>query len=45
MLPMPNEATSAKVANIAAMRGIFMEDQRTRDEFLRLTTSSHEPLG
>ena len=28
----------------SAMRGVFMEDQRTRDEFLRLTTSVHEPL-
>jgi GTP cyclohydrolase I len=28
----------------SAMRGAFLEDQRTRDEFLRLTTSSHEPL-
>jgi GTP cyclohydrolase I len=28
----------------SAMRGIFLEDQRTRDEFLRLTTSVHEPL-
>lgn len=28
----------------SAMRGIFLEDQRTRDEFLRLTTSSHNPL-
>jgi len=29
----------------SAMRGIFLEDQRTRDEFLRLTTSTHNPLG
>ncbi len=29
----------------SAMRGIFLEDQRTRDEFLRLTTSVHQPLG
>ena len=28
----------------SAMRGIFLEDQRTRDEFLRLTTSAHQPL-
>jgi GTP cyclohydrolase I len=28
----------------SAMRGIFLEDQRTRDEFLRLTTSVHDPL-
>ena len=28
----------------SAMRGPFLEDQRTRDEFLRLTTSAHEPL-
>ena len=28
----------------SAMRGAFLEDQRTRDEFLRLTTSVHEPL-
>ena len=28
----------------SAMRGAFLEDQRTRDEFLRLTTSGHEPL-
>ena len=28
----------------SAMRGAFREDQRTRDEFLRLTTSAHEPL-
>ncbi|MDZ7780868.1 MAG: GTP cyclohydrolase I FolE [Gemmatimonadota bacterium] len=29
----------------SAMRGVFLDDQRTRDEFLRLTTSSHQPLG
>ena len=28
----------------SAMKGAFLEDQRTRDEFLRLTTSAHEPL-
>ncbi len=28
----------------SAMRGTFLEDQRTRDEFLRLTTSVHQPL-
>lgn len=28
----------------SAMRGIFLDDQRTRDEFLRLTTSAHNPL-
>ncbi len=28
----------------SAMRGAFLDDQRTRDEFLRLTTSAHEPL-
>jgi len=28
----------------SAMRGIFLEDHRTRDEFLRLTTSVHSPL-
>ena len=28
----------------SAKRGAFLEDQRTRDEFLRLTTSAHEPL-
>ena len=28
----------------SAMRGIFLEDHRTRDEFLRLATSVHEPL-
>lgn len=29
----------------SAMRGVFLDDQRTRDEFLRLTTSVHQPLG
>ncbi len=29
----------------SAMRGIFLEDPRTRDEFLRLTTSVHRPLS
>ncbi|HUF76201.1 MAG TPA: GTP cyclohydrolase I FolE [Longimicrobiales bacterium] len=28
----------------SAMRGLFLDDQRTRDEFLRLTTSVHQPL-
>ena len=28
----------------SAMRGSFLEDPRTRDEFLRLTTSDHRPL-
>ena len=28
----------------SAMRGLFLEDHRTRDEFLRLTMSAHEPL-
>jgi GTP cyclohydrolase IA len=28
----------------SAMRGAFLEDSRTRDEFLRLTTSVHSPL-
>lgn len=28
----------------SAMRGIFLEDHRTRDEFLRLCTSLHRPL-
>lgn len=28
----------------SAMRGVFLEDQRTRDEFLRLATSSREVL-
>ncbi len=28
----------------SAMRGTFLDDPRTRDEFLRLTTSVHEPL-
>jgi GTP cyclohydrolase I len=29
----------------SAMRGVFLDDQRTRDEFLRLTTSAHRPLS
>ena len=29
----------------SAMRGIFLEDHRTRDEFMRLVTSAHPPLG
>lgn len=29
----------------SAMRGVFLEDHRTRDEFLRLTLSAHKPLG
>jgi GTP cyclohydrolase I len=28
----------------SAMRGSFLEDQRTRDEFMRLATSGHRPL-
>jgi GTP cyclohydrolase I len=28
----------------SAMRGVFLEDQRTRDEFMRLVTSGHQPL-
>ncbi len=28
----------------SAMRGVFLDDQRTRDEFLRLSTSNHQPL-
>ena len=28
----------------SAMRGTFLDDPRTRDEFLRLPTSSHQPL-
>ena len=28
----------------SAMRGSFLDDPRTRDEFLRLTTSAHRPL-
>ena len=28
----------------SAMRGVFLDDPRTRDEFLRLTTSAHQPL-
>ena len=29
----------------SAMRGAFLEDARTRDEFLRLCQSDHSPLG
>jgi len=29
----------------SAMRGAFLEDMRTRDEFLRLTMSHHRPLS
>ena len=29
----------------SAMRGSFLDDPRTRDEFLRLTTSTHQPLS
>ena len=29
----------------SAMRGAFLEDSRTREEFLRLTTSVHNPLS
>ena len=29
----------------SAMRGAFLEDMRTREEFLRLTTSTHRPLS
>jgi len=29
----------------SAMRGSFLGDARTREEFLRLTTSEHRPLG
>ena len=29
----------------SAMRGAFLEDARTRDEFLRLCMSGHRPLG
>ena len=29
----------------SAMRGPFLDDPRTRDEFLRLTTSAHQPLS
>ena len=29
----------------SAMRGKFLDDHRTRDEFLRLTTSLHQPLS
>ncbi|MFQ5537207.1 MAG: GTP cyclohydrolase I FolE [Gemmatimonadota bacterium] len=28
----------------SAMRGVFLEDKRSRDEFLRLSTSMHQPL-
>jgi NADPH-dependent 7-cyano-7-deazaguanine reductase QueF len=28
----------------SAMRGVFLEDSATREEFLRLTTSAHQPL-
>jgi GTP cyclohydrolase I len=28
----------------SAMRGIFLEDHRTRDEFMRFVTSTHPPL-
>jgi GTP cyclohydrolase I len=28
----------------SAMRGIFLEDHRTRDEFMRFVTSVHPPL-
>ncbi len=29
----------------SAMRGVFLEDQRTRDEFLRLCMTTHSPLS
>lgn len=29
----------------SAMRGIFLEDHRTRDEFMRFVTSSHPPIS
>jgi GTP cyclohydrolase I len=29
----------------SAMRGLFLEDHRTRDEFMRLVTSTHPPMG
>jgi GTP cyclohydrolase I len=29
----------------SAMRGAFLEDARTRDEFLRLCQSERSPLG
>ena len=29
----------------SAMRGVFLEDQRTRDEFLRLSMTEHDPLS
>jgi GTP cyclohydrolase I len=28
----------------SAMRGSFLDDQRTREEFLRLVTTTHNPL-
>jgi GTP cyclohydrolase I len=28
----------------SAMRGTFLDDHRTRDEFMRLVTSVHRPL-
>ncbi|MDX1390294.1 MAG: GTP cyclohydrolase I FolE [Acidobacteriota bacterium] len=28
----------------SAMRGLFLEDHRTRDEFMRMVTSTHSPL-
>ena len=28
----------------SAMRGVFLEDHRTRDEFMRLVTNGHQPL-
>ncbi len=29
----------------SAMRGVFLDDQRTRDEFLRLCMATHNPLS
>ncbi len=29
----------------SAMRGVFLDDQRTRDEFLRLCMTTHNPLS
>ena len=29
----------------SAMRGVFLDDQRTRDEFLRLSMATHSPLS
>lgn len=29
----------------SAMRGVFLEDHRTRDEFMRFVTSTHPPLS